>query len=278
MTFTSREMKIYEEVKAWEEKLYSHETTDFEVLYDKALQSSFALIPEDMQKEFFTTLDNVLFHLHAMIQGSQFQMDARDRILATARIFHDGIEEIADMRNLTADQLKYIAQQQIARHRLYSFAQGGISGMGGAVLITSDLPAITIINLRLVQLIAMSYGYEVNTPKEMMISLKVFHTGTLPERLQKYGLEELNECTQQSEQSYFFDGNDEITDVSWFEQPVKQIMKYMAISLFRKKKIQGLPLMSMMIGAGTNYTLTRRVSEFAHHYYQYRYLQEKSEE
>ncbi|MGM9924622.1 MAG: EcsC family protein [Bacillus sp. (in: firmicutes)] len=278
MAFTNREMKIYEEVKMWEEKLYSYETTDFEVLYDKALQSSFALIPEEIQAEFFTTLDNMLFHLHAMIQGAQFQMDARDRILSIARIFHDDIEEITDMKYLTADQLKYIAQQQIARHRLYSFAQGGISGMGGAVLITSDLPAITIINLRLVQLIAMSYGYEVNTPKEMMISLKVFHTGTLPERMQKHGFEELIDCIQHSEQSYFFDGSDEITDVSWFEQPVKQIMKYLAISMFRKKKIQGLPLMSMMIGAGSNYSLTRRVSEFAHNFYQYRYLRDKDEQ
>lgn len=278
MVFTSREHKMYEEIKAWEERLYSYETTDIEVLYDKALQSSFALIPEEVQKDFFTTLDNMLFHLHAMIQGAQFQRDARDRILASARIFHEEVEEISDIKRLTADQLKYIAQQQISRHRLYSFTQGGISGMGGAVLITSDLPAITIINLRLVQLIAMSYGYEVNTPKEMMISLKVFHTGTLPERLQKFGFEELNECTIHTEQSYFYDGSDEITDSSWFEQPIKQIMKYLAISMFRKKKIQGLPLISMIIGAGSNYSLTRRVSEFAHHYYQYRYLREKNGE
>lgn len=277
MAFTNRELVMYEDIKVWVEKLYGYETTDFEVLYDKAIQRSFDLIPEEMQKEFFSTLDNLLFHLHAMIQGAQFQMDARDRILSSARIFNDEIAEIEDMKLLTADQVRYIAQQQIARHRMYSIAQGGISGMGGAALLASDLPAITFINLRLVQLIAMSYGYEVNTPKEMMISLKVFHTGTLPERIQKIGFEELKECISHTEQSYFFDGNDEITDSSWFEQPVKQIMKYILISMFRKKKIQNLPLMSMMIGAGSNYSLTRRVSEFAHHFYQYRYLQEKKE-
>lgn len=275
MVLTSREQKLYEDLMVWEEKLYTYEINDFEVLYEKAIQSSFSLIPEESQKEFFSVLDNMLFHFHAIIQGAQFQIEARERILAAARIFKNEIEEISDMKLLTADQLHYIAQQQIARHRLYSFAQGGISGMGGAVLIASDLPAITVINLRLVQLIAMSYGYEVNTPKEMMISLKVFHAGTLPNRLHKYALEELNECTSHSEQSYFYDGSDEIVDSTWFEQPIKQIMKYMAISMFRKKKIQGLPLMSMFIGASSNYSLTKRVSDFAHNYYQYRYLKEK---
>ncbi|WP_019242909.1 MULTISPECIES: EcsC family protein [Bacillus] len=275
MVLTSREQKILEDLRAWEEKLYTYESNDFAVLYEKAIQSSFALLPEETQKEFFAVLDNMLFHFHAIIQGAQFQMEARDRILASARIFQNDIEEAADMKLLTADQLNYIAQQQIARHRLYSFAQGGISGMGGAVLIASDLPAITVINLRLVQLIAMSYGYEVNTPKEMMISLKVFQAGTLPNRLQKVALEELNENTSHSVETYFYDGNDEIVDTNWFEQPIKQVMKYMLISMFRKKKIQGLPLISMAIGASSNYALTKRVSEFAHNYYQYRFLKEK---
>ena len=109
----------------------------------------------------------------------------------------------------------------------------------------------------------------------MMISLKVFQAGTLPNRLQKVALEELNENTSHSVETYFYDGNDEIVDTNWFEQPIKQVMKYMLISMFRKKKIQGLPLISMAIGASSNYALTKRVSEFAHNYYQYRFLKEK---
>ena len=77
--------------------------------------------------------------------------------------------------------------QQIARHRLYSFAQGGLAGTGGTLLLGTDIPAMAVINLRVVQLIAMTYGFEVNTPYEMMSSLRVFHTATLPARLQKEG-------------------------------------------------------------------------------------------
>ncbi len=275
MSLTKREMVMYQEVKAWEDKLYSYEPTDLEMIYDKAVSSGFAAIPEEYRKEFLSVLDNMMFHLHALIQGSEFQVESRDRILSAARIFNEDIETIQDIKRLSADQIQYIAKQQIARHRMYAFAQGGVSGMGGAVLTAADLPALTLINLRLVQLIAMCYGYEVNTPKEMMISLKAFHAGAMPQRLHYRGFEELKEVIGDSGQSYFFDGDDALTDSSWFERPVKQVMKYMAVGLFRKKKVQGLPVVSMAIAAGSNYAMTKRVSEFAHHFYKHRYLQEK---
>ncbi len=278
VTLTSRELKLYKSVQEWEEKLHNYEMTDLEVLYDQAIRSSFELLPEDIQKEFFKSLDTMLFHLHAIIQGTQMQHDASERILTSARTFNSDVAEIEDLKLLSIDQLNYIAQQQISRHRLYSFTQGGISGMGGPVLLASDLPAVTVINLRLVQLIAMSYGYNVNTPREMMISLKVFHAGTLPTRMQRMGLAELNEYTRSSHQSYFYEGPEEITDISWIEQPVKQIMKYIAITMFHKKKAQGIPILSMMIGASSNYSLTRRVSEFAQNYYLSRHFQEKIDE
>jgi hypothetical protein len=77
------------------------------------------------------------------------------------------------------------------------------------------------------------------------------------------------------EDYYFYEGNEEITDITWLEQPVQQLMKALVIALFRKKTIQGIPLVSMAIGAGANYQLTRKVTDVAHKYYQLRYLREK---
>ena len=77
-----------------------------------------------------------------------------NRILEAARVYNPEVEKIADMNLLPIDQLNYIATQQIARHRLYSFAQGGASGSGGLILLGSDIPAMTFINVRVVQLTA----------------------------------------------------------------------------------------------------------------------------
>ncbi|ULM95884.1 EcsC family protein [Peribacillus frigoritolerans] len=275
MEITNREMKVWNEISEWQEKLYQYEPTDLAALYDKWLEQGFALLPENVQQQFFEKLDTWLFHLHAMVQSSQVQIDARERILASARVFNEEIETLSDLNHLSIDQVNYIANQHIAKHRLYSFAQGGMSGSGGLLLLGSDIPAMTVINVRIVQLIAMSYGVEVNTPFEMMLALKVFNAGAMPKRLQGIAWEELIREVQTAEDDYFYLGIEELTNPTWMEQPLKQLLKAFSIAVFRKKLVRGIPFISMAIGAGSNYQMTRNVSEFAQKFYQYRYLLEK---
>jgi hypothetical protein len=275
MPLSERENSVLAGIRDWESKLHNYEPNDLELVYEKSLERSFSLLPEEVQQQFFSALDSWLFHLHALIQGSQLQMDAKERILTAGRVFHSEIETIEDLKALNIDQLQYIAQQQIARHRLYSFAQGGVAGTGSSLMLGADIPAMAVINLRAVQLIAMTYGFEVNTPYEMMSSLKVFHAATLPPRMQGSAWEELMYELQSQEEFYFYEGKEDLTDITWIEQPMKQLFKAMAIYFFRKKSVQGIPFISMAIGAGANYQLTRKVTDFAHKYYQMRYLQEK---
>ena len=277
MPYTDRETKVWNEISEWEKNLFNYEPNDFQLTYEKYLERSFSLLPETVQKQFFSLVDTWLFHLHGMIQGSQLQMDAKERILSSGRVFIPNLENISDLKNLDINQLQYIAEQHIARHRLYSLAQGGLAGTGSSLLLGMDIPAMAVINLRVVQLIAMTYGYEVNTPYEMMTSLKVFHIGTLPPRIQKEGWIMLKDELEKYDNPYFYEGTEEISNITWLEQPLQQVFKAMVIALFRRKMIQGMPLVSIAIGAGANYQLTRKVTELAHKYYQYRYLKEKEE-
>lgn len=275
MGLTTREEIIWNDLMDWEDRLFKNESNDLSILYEQWLELTFSLLPDNMKETFFSKLDQWLFHLHGLVQSSQIQMDARERILITARVFNQDILTIMDVKQLSIDQLNYIAHQQMVKYRMYSFAQGGVSGTGGMVLLGGDLPAMTVINIQLVQLIALTYGYEVNTPVEMMIALKVFHAGMMPKRLQREAWENLIEEMKSKEDDYFYLGNEELTNSSWLEQPLKQLLKLIAITLFRKKKFQGIPLISMAIGAGTNYEVTRKISEFAQRFYQYRYLYDK---
>lgn len=278
MALTDREKQVFHEISEWENRISAYEPNDFQLVYDKYIERSFQFLPLKTREQFLSSLDNWLFHLHALIQGSELQMDAKERILASGRIFQDDIQTIEEMQSLTIDQLQYIAGQQIARHRLYSFAQGGISGTGGTILLGSDIPGMVVINLRVVQLIAMTYGIEVNTPYEMMTALKVFNASTLPLRLQSQGWEELMNDLQHTGERYFYEGTEDLADIAWIEQLLKQGLKGLAIIIFRKKLIQGIPFISMAIGAGTNYQLTRKVTDFAHKYYQMRFLLQKKGE
>ncbi|MGG1677699.1 EcsC family protein [Neobacillus sp. NRS-1170] len=277
MPLTDRESRVLNDIREWEKKILNYEASDFRLTYEKYLERSFSLLPEIVQTQFFSVIDSWLFYLNGIIQGSQLQMDAKNRILSSGRVFLKDIEKIEDLKQLEIDQLQYIADQQIGRHRLYSFVQGGFAGTGGPLLLGTDIPAMAVINLRAVQLIACVYGFEVNSPYEMMTSLKVFHTATLPAGIQKDGWSSLMEDLEAKGDPYFYEGKEEITDLTWLEQPVQQLLKAMVIALFRKKLIQGVPLISMAIGAGANYQLTKNVTDLAHRYYQLRYLMEKEE-
>ena len=81
-------------------------------MFDKWLHTTVAKLPEKKRKEFFTKADGWLFHLHAFIQSSQAQLDARNRILGTSRLFDESIEQLEDLKALSIDQLTYIAERK----------------------------------------------------------------------------------------------------------------------------------------------------------------------
>lgn len=275
MNQSERDQIMWTKLNNWEEKLQSYAPNDFELTADKYIERIFSLLPSEVQQKFFQSLDTWLFHLHALIQGSQFQVDAKERILVAGRVFDPSLEQISDLRRLSIDQLQYIADQQISRHRLYSFVQGGLTGTGHATFLGVDIPAITVINLRVVQLLASVYGYNVNTPFEMMTSLKIFHAATLPVRMHKTVWEDLKTEWQTREDEYFYEGDEDLTDTTWLQQPLQQLAKALTILFLKNKTWQGMPLLSMAIGSSANYHLTRKVTDFAQHYYQLRYMIEK---
>ena len=108
---SKREQAILDNIKEWEAQLVEQEATDFQKVFDKWLHTTVAKLPEKKRKEFFTKADGWLFHLHAFIQSSQAQLDARNRILGTSRLFDESIEQLEDLKALSIDQLTYIAEQ-----------------------------------------------------------------------------------------------------------------------------------------------------------------------
>lgn len=275
MELSSREQKIWNEIRHWENQLAEQEVTDFQFAFDKWLDRSFSQLSSKQQNEYFTKIDGWLFHLHAFIQSSQSQLDARNRILSSARLFDETVEQIEDLRKLSIDQLIYIAEHQIARHRLYSFVQGSATGVGGFLFLAADFPLMIAINLKAVQVIATTYGYNVNRPYEMMLALKVFHASILPIRMQHSALHDLLQEAKRSDDPFFYDGADEVIDSGSLLVLLKQSVKMLIIHSVRRKLIQGIPMIGIAVGSVVNYRLTRNVTEFTHRFYQMRYLLEK---
>lgn len=276
---TEHERRLLNDIEEWEMQYFTYEPTDFELTYHKWMKNSYSKLNPKQQKKVFEVIDHFLFHLHSLIQNSTYQQEASKRLIAQAKIFNSEIETINDMKHLKIEQLNYIANQQVAKQRLVSFAQGGLAGMGGLLLLGTDLAAVVVINLRSIQLIALTYGYDLRKPNEMMLALKVFHASTLPKGLQHEAWQALEQeffDYDEEWEQYFYSGNEEVvTEITWMQQPIRQIVKAIIIVMLRKKLIQGVPLLGMAFGATMNYQLARQTTEFAHRFYQKRYLIEK---
>ncbi|WP_226667032.1 EcsC family protein [Metabacillus litoralis] len=275
MNESVREAAILAEISSWEQELQNDVRTDFQRTFNRWVDRNIEEIPNRTKTIIYKKIDASLFNLHSFIQNSFIQQDAKKQILLSAKALNEDIVTISDLHKLSINQLHYLADLQTSKHRLYSFLQGGITGTGGLLLTSVDLPLQTILNLRAIQMISMCYGYEINNPYEMMTSLKLYHAALLPKHLQYSGWSELKKEVKEDRFAYFYEGNEDLADPNSMDYLLKQIAKLSVLALFKRKLIAGIPLVSIMIGAGINYQNTRHVSEFANRYYQYRYISEK---
>lgn len=275
MSLTNREEQLLHEIREWEQTLDEYDQSQIEISYDEWLHKAVGLVPEHILQEYLAKTDDFMFHFTSFIQNTDIQIQAEKQIINTARVFQPDITDIPELQSLQIDQLSYICDQQLAKQRLYALGQGALSGTGKALLVGTDIPALLFINLQSIQKAAMSYGYNIHTPFELMMTLKVFHTALLPPELQKTGWLELTEEIEHGVDPYFYEGRDQVVTESLVYKAVAQIVKSFLIVILKRKAYGRIPLLGMAIGGGMNYTFTKQVTDYAKRFYQYRLLIEK---
>jgi hypothetical protein len=266
---------MLQEIREWREELRAYTPHDLQLTYAQWLEQTVSIVPQEIRLTYMNKLDEWLFHVSAWLQDSSVQKKAKKQILTSARALYGDIEQVEGLKQLTIDQLTYLAEQQLAKQRLYSFMQGALSGTGSSFFLSLDMPVLVLLNLRAVQLTAMSYGYEIKSPFELMLSLKVFHAASLPKKWQNEGWDYLMHELETHEHSFFYEGNEKVLDETWFEKNVNQLLKTILLVLMKKSVAKRNPILSMLVAGVMNYQFTRQVTEYAKRFYQYRYLREK---
>ncbi|WP_236611065.1 EcsC family protein [Halalkalibacterium ligniniphilum] len=277
MKMAKQDERLWTEIEMWEERFFDHEATDLERTYQRWLEQTFAALGETTQQTVLEKIDTVMFHMLAAMQNSRSIEELSRRILNHGKVFDVQIETLNDMKNLRIEQLHFIAEQQMAKQRLLSFGQGGLTGMGGAFLLAVDVPSMVAINLRSIQQLALTYGYELKQPYEMMLILKLFHVATVPKAYQADNWDKLIEGVkgENVDDPFYYGSSEVIFEREWVQQLLRQIAKGFVISMLRKKMIQGVPLVGMVFGARMNYQFSQQVINIAHRFYQKRHLLEK---
>ncbi|KGA95603.1 hypothetical protein AJ85_20340 [Alkalihalobacillus alcalophilus ATCC 27647 = CGMCC 1.3604] len=278
MVNTKREQKRLEEILQWE--------VDYLQLSQKGKgerispsRPAFNFNEMKIDPKYLRQLDSIFIQLQSFIQNNQSEKELVQKIFRYARLFNPEIEHVEDMQTLSIDQLHYLSEQFMAKQRLLSVGQGSVTGLGGFVLLSIDLPLLAAIHLRTIQQLATIYGYDTKKPLEQVIALKVYYLSTLPRPYQQEVWDALfEEITYYDEEHIFFEGEDKVFEAAWFGQLIRQVGKNILISTLRKKWIQGVPLLGVAVGAGMNYQLTKQVTDVAEHFYQKRLLLSRLED
>ncbi len=272
----SRAEQVLKEIEDWEKSYFKIEGTDISLTYQKWINQTYSSLDARWRSKLLTLMDDILFHVQAAIQQTTYEKQTEVSLFTQARIFNEDIHEIKDMKKLTIDQLRFIARKQLAKQRLLSLAQGGLTGVGGPLFTLSDLPLVLAINLRTIQQLAMTYGYDLRKPYEMMFVLKVFHVVSLPRHVQYPAWKDLEKEAESADEEWlFYDGDENIISQAWMQRPLQNITKLFLLTMLRKKLVQGIPLFGIITGATINYQFTRQIAEGAHQFYGKRHLQEK---
>lgn len=262
---------IVREVEAWEKQLKNTKISRCMEMYDKVLDNLLQKVDRETRKKFYKSADNVLFFSHAFLQATSIQKDARKQIVDTAKLFNPDISSIQDVNKLNLEKRSYIAMQIISREKVYSLFQGSLTGSKGTLVATIDLPTVFLLHLRAVQLIALSFGHEINKPYELMIALKIFHASNLPTHYQRESWDSLVKELY-SKSPYNYEGEEDIFNDTSLRPINRQILKHLAIFLAKKRFATKVPIFSISLGAIANYYSLNKVTEYALRFYQKRYL------
>ena len=161
------EERVLREIERWENEMSNYELNDFEKLYDEWMMQYFSKLPGPLKKNFFESIDQWFLYTYTFLQNTNSQTEATQRILQIARTYDENIERIEDLQELSIEKLTYLADQQVAKNRVYSFAQGGITGAGGFLLLAADLPLIVALNLRTATTLQWAMAELIRNPRVM---------------------------------------------------------------------------------------------------------------
>ncbi len=165
------------------------------------------------------------------------------------------------------------ARECISFNRGAACVSGGLTGTVGFSGMLLDIPVLYGLLFRLIQETAICYGYRVNTPEEKLYILKILELGHIPEDTSRRStITELHTLHTAMRGGVSLNQLEARTLIRGFDEVASKI----GILYSRRKIMTGLMILGGIIGAATNYVLTREVSLAAYNTYRKRFIMDRA--
>jgi len=226
------------------------------------------VVPEELVDGVDTAISQFLSLLN---DASSWTYEPKE-VLRVARSKGVQADDIADLRDRDLSLLDAIAKGYASENAVLAAVEGGGMGLGGAVLIAADIPLLFGINLRLIQQIGASYGFDVSTPAYAPLVLSIFNVAASGSRQSKN--QALREVTVAAAAlAQFSDYRGRVSGM--FREQNRHLPREIAKNIAGRKIAQAIPIAGAAIGAGINYWFTTETAESAFMLFRALYIERK---
>ncbi|MBY0114951.1 EcsC family protein [Paenibacillus sp. FSL L8-0435] len=163
----------------------------------------------------------------------------------------EGTAKIHSVENLPLQVLDQVADNITDSRTKFAAAQGAATGFGGIVTIAADIPMVMGLSLKVMQEMALCYGYDPDEPLERIFIVKCLQFSSADIVGKKAIIEELAA----------YDDPDKPIEVVSQMQGWREVFNSYSESFGWKKLFQLVPIAGMVFGSVSNKNTIRDVAE-----------------
>ncbi len=256
------------EIQEWESKGPGFLTKASNIALWPAYKAAAALIPENVQESVSRATVDFITGL-----GSAAKLIVREKAIK---------KRVLKFREEYGYGLK--ASDEAAKHYWryslgYATAEGAATGAMGWLGLTTDIPSLFTISIRLIQQIGLCYGYNIKKEAEQEYVMHILQTGAagdvrakmefmaslkqVEEILKKVSLKKVNESLAMKE----------IGERSLLAY-IRRFAESIGIQMTKRKALQMVPILGAFIGGSFNYAFVKDIGEAAYMSYRRRRIEE----
>lgn len=240
--------------------------------WEKILRFPFALLDKMTPKKVHEYLGKILDEVGSYIQyGGKYlisEADILQRLTNKAKLPAHEPLLLTEVKRLSIQIMNNVARDLIAVRKGFATLQGATTGMGGLFSLAIDIPVLLGLSLKVLQEMAITYGYNPNEKKERIFIVKCLQFASSDTVGKKSILKDL---------SHYHTGDVERETISQIKGWREVIATYRDHYGW-KKLFQLVPIFGIIFGAFINRSMIEEVAETGHMLYRKRRVLEKLQE
>ena len=251
---THHQREIWDEITRWEIDPISS-TSGLSKKLDSLKDAVMSKVPESISKPIADAMEGWMNVLHDVSDKFVRKEVLVKEVASDPAVLNSGlqVEKIEDLRKVHLEVLDRISLASLRGGKALAGGEGVLAGLAGFVGMAIDVPGLMSINLRFINQIANTYGFDIMaSEEERLFAFSVLGASNTSQAAKATFLKQLNEiAVAVAKRKTWKD-----LSKSVIVQVLQQIAKIVGIRLTKKKLTQVIPILGSLTAGGSNYKFT----------------------